>query len=111
MKKAILVGIAISFAMAFLVVIGLKLRFRFSSQQSFYGKPRKQWKELAVAAVALRGADTVWLTNEVCKINAALASDGQAWWSLQTLLVMQNGEWMVCTNVCNKQDSRIHDLF
>ena len=111
MKKAILVGIAISFAIAILVVIGLRLRFKYSNQQRFYGKPRKQWKELAIAAVARRGADTVWLTNEVGKIKAALASDGQAWWSSQTFLVMQNGEWMLCTNVCNKEDSRVHDLF
>jgi len=111
MKKTTLLAIAIGFALVLLVAIGLQLRFKFSNQQKFYGKPRKQWKELALADVARRGADTVRLTNEVGKIKAALASDEQAWWSSQCLLVMRNGEWMLCTNVCNKQDSRIHDLF
>ena|SRR6266446_2016519 len=87
MKKTTLLGIAIGIAVALIAVVGLQLQFKISNQQRFYGKPRKQWKELAIADVARRGADTVRLTNEIGKIKAALAREDQAWWSSPCLLL------------------------
>ena len=110
MKKRILIGTFAVFAGVFLVLVGLNMKYRISQHQQFFGTPRKHWKESAIAAVAGRAADPVWLTNETAKIKAELARDDQAWFS-RGLLLMRDGEWLIGTNICSKEDARIHDLF
>ena len=80
--------------------------------ERFYGRPRQEWKERAVSYLAHRSGDTAWLTNEIAKLKAPGPdkSSPEDWLS-ESLILMRSGEWLAYTNICAKQDARIHDLF
>jgi len=76
-------------------------------------KPRKDWKETAIADIERRAADTNWLQSEIRTVTAQIAQDrsSEGTWVSQGLLLFKNGEWLVFTNKCSKEDPRIRDIF
>lgn len=110
MKKKILLGVSAVIAVVLLAGLGQYVRSRLSPHQRLYGKPRKEWKETALGTVARRATNMTWVATEIAKMRADPDKVG-LWWRSQKLLLMENREWIVYTNICIKQDSRIHDLF
>lgn len=76
-------------------------------------KPRVAWKGQAIADVARMSADEKWLSTELAALKAKSAvdpDDFQSWVS-DHLMLMKNGDWIVYSNICRKQNLRIPDLF
>ena len=101
-----LVSIGVLVAAA-LIVLTARSRDRLT------GTARRQWRNQAVASVGTRLADGPWLAAEVAQLQATAASsrNGLGGWAGDHLLVMRNGDWVVCENICSKENPRIHDLF
>lgn len=75
-------------------------------------KARRQWKDQAVARIEQLLGDKAWLAAETARLNSAATSRPfEGAWVGDELLVMQNGDWIVCQNICSKQNRRIKDLF
>jgi hypothetical protein len=72
-------------------------------------KARKQWKDNAVGSITQTYGDSAGLTNELQRL-AGEQSESENWLSSK-LIVMTNGEWLVFTNKCHKEDRNIHDIF
>lgn len=74
---------------------------------------RREWKDRAIADISTRVANSAWVSNELAHLktrgdNHPSDSDG---WLSERLIVMRNGDWLAYANLCQKQDSRIRDLF
>jgi hypothetical protein len=74
---------------------------------------RREWKDRAIADLSTRVGDSAWVSNELAHLktrgtNDPSDSDG---WLSERLIVMRNGDWLAYANICQKQDSRIRDLF
>src|SRR5262245_37781337 len=115
-QKKLLWGAGFLLGSLILFVLGARLRHAVCEHQRLYGQPRKEWKELAIATLSRKIADSGWLTNEIAAAKARLMSPGlptnkeiftSQGWIRENLLLMQNGEWIVYTNICTKQDRRI----
>ena len=76
-------------------------------------KPRREWKERAVAKIERRLNDQPALRSQLDGLEKTSASSrpALAYWVDDNVLVMKNGEWIAYENICSKEDSRIHDLF
>jgi hypothetical protein len=111
MKKRIIIGGAV-----LLLAGGVWLWFgllQYGYPQRLHAKPRKEWKEAAILAIARRAGDPTWVAREIGKLKADATlepSDPERWLS-PGLILMTNGEWIAYSNVCSKQNWRIHDLF
>ncbi len=106
-KKLALLVVAL---VASAAIAGLWL---LKSRDDLRSPARKAWKEQAIFYISGRGADRTWLTNELSGLNKRAAggsSDSDAWLAAN-LLVMTNGEWMIFTNMCQKENWRIRDIF
>ena len=113
-KRKIAIGICSLVVLLLLIPIIGNVRYRLWHHEQFYGRPRQDWKELAVSLVARRAKDLTWLTQEIATLKAKPDSQtrGEAVpWVSENLIRLRNGEWIVYTNICNKQDGQIHDLF
>lgn len=76
-------------------------------------KPRQDWKDHAIMEIARRTSDPAWIASEIAtlKANASKEPTDSERWLSPTLIQMTNGEWIAYSNICSKQDSRIHDIF
>ena len=76
-------------------------------------KPRREWKDQAIAKIERRLSDRQALEAEIARIGQALAATRPApdAWIGDDVLVMKNGDWIACQSTCSKEDPRIHDLF
>lgn len=75
-------------------------------------KQRRAWKDQAIQKIERRLGDRQALEAEMARIGQAVATGpAQDAWIGDDLLVMKNGDWIACENICRKEDSRIHDLF
>ena len=110
MKKRIAIGICIGFALALVTVLAVNIRDTVSQHQRLYGTPRKAWRDAAIADITQRVNDMSRLTNQISEIKSNIGRGGSAWF-LDGVLLMRDGQWIVCTNICTKQNYRIHDLF
>jgi hypothetical protein len=68
------------------------------------GVARGEWKNQAITRIEKRSADDPW-------IKSTIASSSQSGWNGDELLMMKNGEWIICQSICSKQNWFIHDLF
>jgi hypothetical protein len=85
---------------------------RVKSRDRLTGPARREWRDDAVARVDRRLADPQWLAGEVDRLKAAALEPPELGrWAGEHVLVMRNGDWIVCENICRKEDARIHDLF
>jgi len=76
-------------------------------------KPRREWKDRAVAEIARRTADPAWVASEIAALKARAAecpADSVGWLSPH-LILMKNGDWIAYASICSKEDNRIHDIF
>lgn len=99
-------GLLVAWIVVFLVVAN-------PDRRRLYAQPRKEWKQRAIAEVARLYADQGWLTNEIAGVAQAMRTN-EVWdveWYSDHLIRMTNGEWVVCSAICSKQDARIHDIF
>ena len=78
-----------------------------------HAKPRREWKDQAIAKVDQRAKDQQALQSEIDGLKATFATTRPApgSWVGEDVLVMKNGDWIAYENICSKEDARIHDLF
>ncbi len=76
-----------------------------------YSKPRKQWKEQAIADVMERSGDRQMITNEIAILHAEAADNSADGWIGTNVLLMTNGEYFVYSHVDSKEGHVIADLF
>lgn len=65
---------------------------------------RRQWASDAIDTINRRAGETGWLKGESEKLRTTATSqryDGS--WVGDELLVMKNGQWLICQNVCTKE--------
>jgi hypothetical protein len=74
---------------------------------------RRAWKDKAIADISSRVTSSGWASNELAGIRARGTNDtsDSDHWLSEGLIVMRNGDWLAYANICQKEDSRIRDLF
>ena len=82
---------------------------------------RRAWKDRAIAGISSALADPAWPGREVMELKKnenpdsgrnGIRDPGEAGdWFSERLILMRNGDWLAYTNICRKEDRRIHDLF
>jgi hypothetical protein len=74
---------------------------------------RRAWKETAIREVRVHAAETERVKREVDAVRqqGAVEGAGRGAWFTNGLVVLHNGDWIVCRSVCRKEPQRIHDLF
>jgi hypothetical protein len=80
---------------------------------SLRNKPRTEWIDRAIVQVAKQAQDPTMIATEINRIKTTGTnpqSISGEWFSPQ-LIIMKNGEWIACTNICRKENSQIHDIF
>jgi hypothetical protein len=112
--KKLFIAIAATGALAALIFGALCAHFGYSEHQALYGKARKEWKNAAIATVGMLAKDSRWVTNQISAITTAPQVPewaGIPEWLSPNLILTSNGQWLVYTNVCNKENAGIRDLF
>src|SRR5690242_7462517 len=67
---------------------------------------RRAWRDHAVATIQHRFDDKAWLGDGLEKLRPRAASQPyQGGWVGDELLVMKNGDWIICQNVCTKEQN------
>jgi hypothetical protein len=105
-KRLLIIAGCVSVLVA-VTVIALAMRYAPSSSA------RRAWKDKAIGEISTRVADPAWPSNELANLKAKGTndpSDSDTWLS-ERLIVMRNGDWLAYANICQKEDSRIRDLF
>ena len=84
-----------------------------SADDRLHAKSRKEWKTNAIAEISRKVADTNWLAAEqgTLKGKAAKSPLNSECWLSGHLISMANGDWIVYSSKCSKEDRRIHDIF
>lgn len=92
-----------------LVVVALVIVVRFAPSAS----ARKAWKEKSLVEISSLAADPMWASNHIAEMkkNPGSDEDNSDRWLSDRLILMRNGDWLAYANICQKQDSRIRDLF
>jgi hypothetical protein len=75
---------------------------------------RRQWKDRAIAAIDRRLDDKQWLTEKLAGLKSTAATKPlQGGWVGDELLLAKNGDWIICQNICAKDQhtSVRKDLF
>jgi hypothetical protein len=93
--------IVITFVICFIALGMLVVAWALSDP--LHSRARKRWKDQAIAEIEHRLKDKKWLDSEVSHLNAATAKNPYNGWVGDELLVTKNGEWIVCQNVCSKE--------
>lgn len=97
--KIILLAVVLSLPILFVLWIALR-------PDRFHTAARIQWKDTALAQLRTEFADEPALKTRREK---KLYDDNL--WIDDTLIHFRNGEWILYRNHCQKEDSRIHDIF
>jgi hypothetical protein len=72
----------------------------------FRSPARRAWRDQAVQKVYKRTLDNAWLDTERARLASQAATRPfNGGWVGDEMLVMQNGEWIVCENVCAKEQN------
>ncbi len=101
-------------ACALCVVVAGIATAAWSLSDPLHAKARKQWKDRAIVRIAQRVNDPSWIDQEA----ARLARDArkralEGGWVGEEMVVMRNGDWIVCQSVSSKEESEgiSKDLF
>jgi hypothetical protein len=95
-----------------LVAAGVWLALRpRNTLDPLYAAPRIQWKDHAITLIQQRFADPAWIATQTARLHARTATRPFANWIGDEILLMKNGDWIICQNICHKQDPQIQDLF
>ena len=106
-------GLTIAGLITFAIAAGVMIWIRISVVDPLRSPARREWKNSAIAVIEQRVADSQKLKLDV-NLAATLAVSTSGYssrWVADDVLVMANGDWMVCQNICHKQKEKIHDLF
>jgi hypothetical protein len=108
-KRRVIVAAGI---LTVLVVTGVFV-VKNSDPYGLQAKPRRDWKDRALAEITRRSNDSAWVASEVAALKARATKDqtDSDGWLSPRLILMTNGEWIAYANVCRKEDRHIHDLF
>jgi len=96
----------------FAVVIAMGLMLAMSGGR-LHSKARKEWKHNAIREISVRVGDIQQVEAEVLEMREKVdqaGGDSEAWFS-DHLIVAANGDWIVFSSKCSKEDRRIHDIF
>src|SRR5437764_325228 len=106
MKKSLI----IAGALVLLIAVVIALVGRSDPLQS---RARRDWKQKSIAAISSHFADLTWRSSELARLTTRSATEpnGDGSWVSEDMILMRNGEWLVCANICRKEDPRIYDLF
>lgn len=65
----------------------------------------RKWASRAITMIQQRSSDQRWLQAEHSRLIAVAARQPHSGgWVGDELLVMKNGQWMICQNVCTKEE-------
>jgi hypothetical protein len=108
-KKRVIVAVGI---LTVLVMAGVFV-VKNTDPYGLKAKPRREWKDRALAEITRRNNDSVWVAAEIAGLKARATKDqtDSDGWLSPHLILMTNGEWIAYANVCRKEDGHIHDLF
>jgi hypothetical protein len=102
------------FAFAAVIALVLAVLIVFAPSDPLRSAARREWRDQAVAKVQHRFDDKAWLGGELERLKPRAASR-PSWggWVGDELLMMKNGDWIICQNVCGKEHKRglMKDLF
>ena len=107
-RRWIIAFCAVSIAALAVVMI------RRSQLDPLLSKARREWKDRAIAQIERRLNDKTWLDGELTRLKGtAVTKSYQGGWVGDDLLITKNGEWIICQNVCSKeQDTSVKkDIF
>lgn len=73
---------------------------------------RREFKERAIAQIERRWNDKAWLEAETPRLRTK-AWPGEGAWYSDELILLKNGEWIICQSVCPKEQNTTarKDLF
>lgn len=74
------------------------------------GGARRAWKDAALGKIQQRVSDKAWQARAIGALPTTRPSVIGGWVG-DEILTMRNGDWIVCQNICRKEDGRIPDLF
>ena len=86
-----------------IVILVVAVGFVWSLSDPLHSSARRQWASDAIATINSRVVDKVWIESELAKLKRTAASQPWGGWVGDELLVAQNGEWIVCENLCTKE--------
>jgi hypothetical protein len=97
-KRRIWIGLALAVA---ILVAG---SFVWAMSDPLHARARRQWASQAIDRINQRASDTAWLENESARLKSTAATQpyGGSWVG-DELLVMKNGQWLICQNICTKE--------
>jgi len=72
---------------------------------------RQQWKDRAMSLIRQRAADPAWIAAQTSHLRALTTTRPVANWVGDQILLMKNGDWIICQNVSRKEPAHIEDLF
>jgi hypothetical protein len=105
-KRALLLSLAI------ITLSAAYLAFRSrNTLDPLHAPARIQWKDHAISLIQQRAADRQWLAAQTAQLQARSATRPYANWIGDEVLLMKNGDWIICQNICRKQAPHIEDLF
>jgi hypothetical protein len=93
-------------AILVVAVVAAAGSFVWSLSDPLHSRARRQWASQAITTIDSRVHDKAWLDGEIAKLKSAATSKPfQGGWVGDELLVAKNGEWIVCENVCSKEQT------
>jgi hypothetical protein len=94
------------------IIAAAVLLWRTSIQPDpLHAPAREQWKNHALSLIQHRAADPAWIAAQTTRLQALTTTRPYANWVGEELLLMKNGDWIICQNVCRKQPAHIEDCF
>ncbi len=114
LKKKILIIVCAALLLLAAVPLFLCLRANIRANRRLRGKPRREWKDKAIADISLKSADSGWIESQLAELKSTPAD---AWpespWLSDNFLLMKNGEHIIYSSIYYKpeMDRHIFDLF
>src|SRR3954468_6519319 len=86
----------------------------WSHDDPLHAPSRRQWKDHAIAKIQSRLEDKAWLQAALSRLRrAASTQPSSITWIGDELIVLKNGDWILCQSVCAKEQNTAvkNDLF
>jgi hypothetical protein len=94
-----------------LIVVSLFAISAILGDPRLRSKARKEWKDCAIVDIAKKNAAQPEIANEIRALRMGSPQSEEGWWVGTNVLVMTNGEHLVYSQVCSKENSGIYDIF
>ena len=91
-------------------VIAIPL-IRHWQTERYRTRTRNEWKAAAIADINRFWNNPEWFVNEKAKLGTSPVDEYITDWFTQHLIVMKNGDWIICSAIARKSDWRIDDIF